>query len=261
MESIFVFHGADHKAGTSMLVRSVAEQICGAYREVRVLTAALHGAPGNDYVTGDLASVESIRSYLENRVLSKAELMKACRCTENRYFLAGVEDLLERRDYFPEMVSYLLETMAPEFQIILVDAGNEIDNGLAAGALQLGQENYLALSQQESALRQAERKLPLCRRLGLRFGQVVLNRFREEDPYSLAYVQERLGPELPGAAFCKVAEAENGARAAETEHKPLLAYKNEDYAEDVLRLANQLLRAVRLPEIQKARRGLWKSFI
>ncbi|MDO4553044.1 MAG: hypothetical protein Q4C22_05855 [Bacillota bacterium] len=258
MKRLFTFHGADHKVGTTMLAQSVAELITSSYREVRVLLVSLHGGPGSEYVDRAGESVENLRAYLENRVLSKKELLKACRRSENFYMLAGVENLLETREYFPAMVEYLLETVEEEFQIVVADSGNEIDNGLAAGALQLSRDNFLVLSQRETALSRWERLRPIYKQLGLEFSAFIMNHFQEQDPYSQDYVCRRLdiGPEQ----LIKVAAADHG-RLAEMERKSLLSYRNEKYTEGVTEVANRILAGCALPEIEKQRKGRWRNFI
>ena len=48
-------------------------------------------------------TVENIRMYLANQVLSPKELLKSCRRTDNFYFLGGPDTVFFDRRYQPEM--------------------------------------------------------------------------------------------------------------------------------------------------------------
>ena len=71
---MFVFHGADSKVGTTMISQSVAEIIAENLKDKRILFTSLNGRSNNQYVDRIGESIEGIKLYLDNKVLSKKEL-------------------------------------------------------------------------------------------------------------------------------------------------------------------------------------------
>ena len=50
MENIVAFHGADHKAGVTMVAQSVAQIIAESNPDIRVLFAALNGRKSCEFI-------------------------------------------------------------------------------------------------------------------------------------------------------------------------------------------------------------------
>lgn len=258
MNRMFVFHGVDAKVGTTMISQSVSEMIADNNREIKVMMVSLSGRSGTEYVTRVGESIEAIKIYLDNRVLSKKELLKTCKRTENLYQLGGVDSIGESRHYFPEASSYFLETMKEEFDVIIVDSGNDLDNGLAVGALELINDRFLVLTQQESMIRRYEKIVPLYSRLNISFDRKILNKYSDSDPYSVGYIAERLGFNL--REMIKVGAVSCG-RQAEMDYRTLISYNNEIYNRDITDLSNIILTECCLEPIQFRRKKKWKAFI
>ncbi len=74
--------------------------------------------------------------------------------------------------------------MREEFDLILVDGGNDIDNGLAFGALQQARSPPAGTTQQEVALKNWERIAPLYESLVFDFSALLVNQYRNDDACS-----------------------------------------------------------------------------
>lgn len=258
IHNLFSFHGVDHKAGTTMIAQSVAEIISAGQPNLKILLIAMNGRESAEYVREKPVSIDSIKFHVDNRMISGEEFLKTCTHKGNFYMMAGVANETEARYYHPDMAKYLLEEIAPEFDLILADSGNELDNGLAAGALSVSGEVFLVMVQQESALRRYEKNRRLWDDLGFGVSAFLINKYCEQDPYGLSYIADRL--EVEKEKFQKIASAEY-YRQAETDYRTLLEYKNEAYHLDIIAVANYILSKNGFPEIQKQRKSRWKSFI
>ena len=88
MKRMIAFQGADAKVGTTMVSQSVAELIASSRKDLKVFFAACNGKSGTEYFQTIGEWIENVRISLENRVVSKLELLENCRQTDNLYFLA-----------------------------------------------------------------------------------------------------------------------------------------------------------------------------
>ena len=172
--------------------------------------------------------------------------------------MAGISNELEARYYYPEMARYLLEEISPEFDLILADCGNELDNGLAIGALSAAEEIFLVATQQETGIRRFEKNKRIMENLGIAVSACIINKYYEQDPVGLSYLAGRM--EIEKERLWKLNTAEY-SRQAEMEYKTLLEYRNEAYTKDIVTVANYILRKNGFEEFAKQRKSRWKSFI
>lgn len=258
MKRMIAFQGADAKVGTTMVSQSVAELIASSRKDLKVFFAACNGKSGTEYFQTIGEWIENVRISLENRVVSKLELLENCRQTDNLYFLGGVGGILQDRRYRPEMVAYLAELLEDGVDLLIVDCGSEMDNALAAGAMEQAHDRYCILTQQESVLRRYEKLKKLYDRMNLSVSGYVLNKYLQDDPYTPSYIEKRLPLEAKPLYL-----VENIAlgRRAEAERRTFLSYGRSDYAEEIRFIVNRILEEAELPVLNKQRKGLWKSSI
>ena len=257
MNNVVVLHGIDHKVGTTMIAQSVAEIISVRKQNLKVLLLFLNGRRSTDYVREEFDSITRFRMQLENRIISGKEIVKACRCQNNLYMLAGIESPEEERYYQPDMSAYLLSTVKNEFDLVLVDSGNTLDNGLALGALTCSDLRFLILTQQETMLRRYEVLQPLYQKLKISFAGFIINKFSSQDPYDLGYLSMRMDTVK---SRIKRVEQTGSSRLAEMEYRTLLSFQDQRYTQDVLSLANLILELTEKEQIIPGRRGIkWKN--
>lgn len=258
IHNLFLFHGADHKVGTTMISQSVAESITANHPNLKILFIAMNGRESAEYVREVPAGIDGIKFHMDNKMVNGKDFLKTCTHKGSFYMMAGISNETEARYYHPDMAVYLLEEVAPEFDLIIADGGNELDNGLALGALTVAGEIFLVAAQQESALRGLEKNIRAFDELGFRISKYIVNKYCEQEAYSLSYIANRMG--IAKERLVKVGSAPYSLQA-EMDCKTLLEYKNEAYRRDIAVLANEILNKSGYDEIKRQRKSRWKSFI
>lgn len=258
IHNLFSFHGVDHKVGTTMTAQSIAEAISSNHPNLKLLLIAMNGRESTEYMKEAPTSIDSMKFHLDNKIFSGEEFLKTCTHKGNFYMMSGVTNEMEQRYYHPEMARYLLDEASPEFDLVIADTGNELDNGLAIGALSVSESVMLVISQQESSVRRYENYKCLLEELGIGVSAYVINKFSEQDPYSLAYLSSRM--DAGREKLWKISTADY-SRQAEIEYRTLLEYKSEIYYQDITAIANCILNKCGFQEIQRKRKSRWKSFI
>lgn len=241
-----------------MTAQSVAETISFYYPNLKILLTAMNGRESNEYVRELPVGIDSMKFHIDNKMIIAEDFMKTCTHRGNFYIISGISNESEARYYYPDTAGYLLEEVAPEFDLVIADTGNELDNGLAVGALALSEEIFLIVTQQESVLSRYEKNKKLMDDLGVRITAFIVNKYYAQDPYGLSYLSDRL--ETDREKVFKVDSA-GWSRQSEIDNKTLLEYKNETYTLDIITLANRILNKAGLAEIQRQRKSRWKSFI
>jgi len=258
IHNLFSFHGADHKVGTTMIAQSVAEIISANHPNLKILLIAMNGRESSEYIREAPVSIESMKFHIDNKMINGEDFLKTCTHKGNFYIMAGISNEAEERYYHPEMAKYLLEEVAPEFDMVIADCGNALDNGLAVGTISVSEEVFLVATQQESVIRRYEKNRTVLDDLGIGISVFIINKYFEQDPYGLPYIASRL--EVEKEKLLKV-ETSGYSRQAEIDCKTLLEYKNEAYRFNIIAVANDILNKNGLTEIQRQRKSRWKSFI
>ena len=258
MSHIIVFHGIDHKAGCTMVSQSVAELIAKEKKELAVLFAALNGRRSAGYVKEKTATMDDYKIQLKSGIGVDKNTLSPTRKTENLYIVAGVEREEEVRYYLPDMAQTFIESLCKKFDLLIIDAGSEIDNGLAFGALKTKSLKYLIMEQCEGSLTRHEKMKEIYERLDIGFDRYVINKHFENDPLTVKYVSSRLNVE--NALFMCVSNAEGG-RASEMEYRTLLETAEGKYRTDILKIANDIMAAANFESIKLKRKRAWNSFM
>lgn len=255
MANIHVFHGVDSKSGTTMISQSVAEFLAKNKKDHKVIFLSLHGRPGTEYVDRVGESMEGLKLHLGNEMLNVERLMERSRRRDDLYQVGGVYSLDQVRAFTPDMCVYLLESIAPVFDLVIVDSGNDLDNPLALGAFEASKNIYCVLSQQEAMLNRHELLQPYYEKLGLDFKAYILNKFITSDPRTVSYVEKRLGLEKP---LVRVDWSDYN-RLAETEQKTLLNCGDSKFSKGIHTLANLVLSNSSIAPLGERRRS-WMPF-
>ncbi len=221
-----------------MISQSVAEIISANHPNLKILLIAMNGRESTEYIREAPVGIDSMKFHIDNKMISGDDFLKTCTHKGNYYIMAGISNETEERYYHPEMANYLLEEVAPEFDLVIADCGNELDNGLAIGTISVSEEVFLIATQQESVIRRYEKNRTVLDDLGIGISVFIINKYYEQDPYGLAYIASRL--EVEKEKFLKV-ETAGYSRQAEIDYKTLLEYKNEAYRLDIIAVANDTL--------------------
>ena len=258
MSRIAVFHGTEHRAGCTMAAQSTAELIAKEKKELTVLLAALNGRASAEYVSEKTVGIDEFKIGLKSGLGVDKSSLSPSKKIDNLYFIAGVEKEEEVRHFFPEMADTLIESLSDKFDIIIIDSGSEIDNGLAFGALGMKAARYLVMEQSESSVKRFEKKRGIYQKLGIDFNKYILSKYMENDPLTVSYVSSRLG--IDKSLFMDV-RWQDGGRISEIEYKSLLETGHEKYKSDILNIANDIMQDMNLEKISLKRKRGWNSFI
>ncbi|NLY70925.1 MAG: hypothetical protein GX076_04500 [Clostridiales bacterium] len=183
--------------------------------------------------------------------------METCKQTDNLYHIAGIESIGVSRFYHPETAKYFLDTVKDCFDIIIVDSGNELDDGLAIGALENIEERFCIITQQESVLKNYEKLKPIYSKLGFCFNGMIVNKHNSGNYYDLDYISKRLS--ICSDQILKV-EMTDYYLQAEMDRCTLINYNDKNYINDIIELSNQILNKCDL-DICIKRKRKWRSFI
>lgn len=156
--SIITFFGADSKVGTTMIAQSTAE-LLAKNTGLKVGLLFLNNNPSNYYIRKkDKLGIDGIKNKLFNNILTSAELIDSCiQPIHNLFILSGVEYLLDARLYQPEYIDRLIKLATEKLSIIIIDAGSNVDSGIAIAALNATKYRYLVTTQQEIIRKNFER--------------------------------------------------------------------------------------------------------
>lgn len=258
MNKYFAFHGTDHKVGTTMIAQSVAEIIADEKKHIKVLLLTLNGRKNTDYIKENVETIDNYRNQIESKMIVAREFMSSTRTNNNLHVLAGVIKEDEERYYFPNSVEYLVESVEEEFDIIISDTGSELDNGLAYGGLTLSDNNFMVITQQESSISRFELLRERYDKAGINFNRYIVNKFDDKDPYTIQYILKRLN--ISKDTIFKVKQVDY-SRQAEMEYKTLIDFKDENYRNNIINIANYILEKIGEPQIDIGKKNKWKNFI
>ncbi|OEF99450.1 hypothetical protein BHF71_09060 [Vulcanibacillus modesticaldus] len=244
-KNIITFFGADSKVGTTMIAQSTAEMLANR-TDLKIGLLFLNGNPSTNYLmVKRKTGLDYIKIKLINNILKPEEMIESCyKSRENLYVLPGIDYLLDVRYYHPENVERLIQLANEKFNLVIIDAGSNIDSGLAIAALNATKYKYLVTTQQEITRKNFERlENQIFKRLQIESGEfmLVVNKYlKSRHIYSASQIADlykmMLATYIPHLEFL--------GWQAEYDHKTLLNYDNEDYNRQIEQLskiiANQI---------------------
>lgn len=150
-KNIFTFFGADSKVGTSITVQAIAENIA-MHTRCKILLLNLSGQPSVNYFAANEAlNLDAIKVKIMNNILQPKELEDTCWNKDNLYILPSTKSVVDMRYYHPEHIENLILLAAESFDIVLIDAGSNVNLGLCIGALNSTGNKFLITTQQDNA--------------------------------------------------------------------------------------------------------------
>lgn len=258
MDKLYAFHGADRKAGVTMVSQSVAEYIAEAAPHARILLLILNGRQNVQYLREDTMPIDAYRSRLESGIRISPEEIKTSEHFGNLFIISGVKKEEETRFYMPGAVKLLLANIGGDFDVIISDTGSELDNGLAIGGLGEAKKTYMILSQNEATVRRYENQAGLYGRIGMDFDGLIINKYTDKDPYSAGYIRERLGLADKSVYTVQLTDA---GRTAEMEYRTLKALDSGKYERDIEKIASDIMKDAGIEMRNEKRKSRWKGFI
>ncbi len=230
LSNVITFFGADSKVGTTMIAHSVAE-LLAKHTELSVGLLCLNNNPSREYLKSSInTGIDNIKIKLFNNVLSADELVQVCvKESDALYILPGVDYSPDARLFLPEHIKRLIRMAAKKFDLVLIDAGSNIDSGLAIASLKLAKIKYLIITQQEAVRKNFKRiENQVFRDLGLDIKKfmLIVNKYIGSD---FMHTSQQLS-NLYGAILATVVpHADFFGWKAEVEEQTLLHYGLRSY--------------------------------
>lgn len=237
--NVIVFSGADSKVGTTMVAQSVAERIVSK-TNLKVFLGFFDGKPGTDYIEIDeqINSLDAFKVKLANNVLRIQEFLDSCYKKENLYIIQGVTDLMERRFFQPEHIEYLIKLISKEFDVIILDAGSNIDLGYPMTIACLNSTNYkyLVTTQQDNVLRHYDRvNTQILNKLKIENNMIIVNKYVDNPALNTAY---RIA-ELYNCTLVSTIPYMNQSWQCESDRCSLMKFNDDEYIrgiDDIVKL-------------------------
>ncbi|MCG8483586.1 MAG: hypothetical protein MJA31_09785, partial [Clostridia bacterium] len=181
--NVVVFLGADSKVGTSMISQCIAEKL-SSDNDIKVLLAVLDGKPGMDYIhyNDNCVGIDTIKGKIAHQILSEEELENVCIKINRLYILQGTQTIVNRAHYHPEHIETFLELASQAFDIVIVDAGCNVELGMTIGALNSTQHRCLVSTQQSTCLKHFKLvRDQILSKLNIQDFVLIINKYMENN--------------------------------------------------------------------------------
>ncbi len=248
IENVITFFGADNKVGTTMIAHSVAEMMA-MHTDLSIGLLCLNNNPSREYLKSNInTGIDNIKIKLFNNVLNADELVQVCvKENDALYILPGVDYSPDARLFMPEHITRLINMASKKFDIVLIDAGSNIDSGLAIASLKLAKARYLIITQQEVVRKNFKRiENQVLQSLGLDIKKfmLIVNKYIGSD---FMYNSQQLSNMYGAILATVIPHADFFGWKAEIEEQTLLhyglrSYNNQiDYLCKIISLQNQIV--------------------
>jgi cellulose biosynthesis protein BcsQ len=195
---IIAFQGAEHKVGTTMIAQSFAEVLAKEETGERILLLLFSTNRGRNYIKDDLGMEylsKHIPLLIENK-FDNEDIYNGCWNEGNLFIFGGIDRRYKLHDFYPDMAQKIIDAAKDQFKHIIIDAGATLDFGLSMPAiLNITDSYYYILDQSESSINEMIDIKSYFKKYLLNPKGYIINRYDEEDIYTLKYIANRLNVE------------------------------------------------------------------
>ncbi len=228
---VFTFFGADSKVGTTMVTQSVAKHL-STFSD-SILFIPLDGGFGDDYTRFDSKfGISDLKSKLQAQIASASEMKEACVKTSDGYYLMpGLKSILARQQFHPKHITFLIDLMKERFDVVLLDAGSNIELGMSISALNATPNRFLVTTQQVLSLKRFKRvEYQVLNKLSVDKFLLVANKHVASSALSDTSLMEK---EYGFPLVSTLPYMEYGWQC-EQEQSTLYSYKDEEYTRGII---------------------------
>lgn len=259
MAKIIAFHGSDNKVGTTMIAQSAAEILAEGMKDKKILFVVFTNKENCEYTDNENYFITDFKTKMENKNLKAEHILSNSFKNENLYFIGGIADVESSRDYFPRHGEFFLEKAKEIFDVIVIDTGSEVDQGLALAGLIQADLRCLVITQQETAIKAQEKKEIFFSSTNINIKKLIINKFIEGDSFTCEYIKERLNFfENEGIETIKYLD---NYRDAERKKKTFVNLNILFYRKYIENILEKILKELDIKADLSGRKRLWKSFI
>lgn len=147
---VFLFYGADRKAGTTSVVHAVAHQL-STISTKKILVVSLTGRPNDTFFEFSKSTIDNLRNSIASRVVTFSEILKESEKIQNYQFLPGPRDVVRAQLYEFEDICYFLEVLRKQDDyLVLIDGGGDLYTMLTTAALKEVNNRFVVIKNRES---------------------------------------------------------------------------------------------------------------
>jgi len=241
MNNVVAFYGCDHKCGTTMIAQSVAEAIAAKEKNLKVLLINTSKDASDMFCPNVCESLESIRPYLMERLVDMEDLIEKSKYKDNLYVIGGTKTPGIEHNFHPDMGEYLLTAASNKFDLVICDAGAEIDHSMSIGSLFACDDMYVIVTQSEACIRQYECFMGLNKNLNLPIRKLIVNKYSKNAINNKAVICTRLKTDADDVIT--ISESYYGDKA-EIEQKTLYQLRDIKFRKEIDVLAKDVLKRV-----------------
>ncbi|RJX40935.1 hypothetical protein D3P09_02650 [Paenibacillus pinisoli] len=155
---VITFIGALSQVGLTATVLSLAETLAQNTSEVKVGVLGFNCAnPGDGFLSYKGSYLNQL--HAQSEVLSAEELVSNMHRHDSGFcYLAGNTDLTKKYRYPSESAQHIIQAAKEAFDLVLIDAGEAVDNNLCLQALMHADMRVLVTTTQPTAIMQWRRQ-------------------------------------------------------------------------------------------------------
>ncbi|MEB2301631.1 hypothetical protein LAV72_18670 [Lysinibacillus xylanilyticus] len=148
---LFVFAGADRKAGTSTVVHAVAHAL-KSYSTRKTLVVSLTSHPNDTLVHLSQSSIDQLHTRIATKVITFSEVLQIAETLEGGYqFIAGSRNILQSKSYGLNELAHFINVLREQDEYnVLIDIDCDVYNPMTLAALQQVHTKFLVLRPLES---------------------------------------------------------------------------------------------------------------
>ncbi len=249
MTRVIGIFGSAGQVGATMVSRSMAEALSFAGYETLHISGS--GKLGNDF-TGAMdhvRSIDDLKADIINGSLEEEELKSVIVRRGCLSYLGSVRNPLAVRSFPPDSFERIISAAGEKYDYVIIDAGDNMNSGLAVSALNVCHRRIFVLTQQPKTIQRfINIDTNVVKALGLE-AELIINRFvRNPGLYRQRDIEGMTGRSVLG----KIWESEWGL-FAETEEKTLMDVKS--YRKEIGRILNAIGEEKRQPRLGRILSG------
>lgn len=192
MNNVFAFLGSDHKVGTTQISQCCAEALAKALPNKTILLIQCDGGRGSEYCLKVRESVDRIRPFLAQSIVNVEEIKEKSLYKDNLYIIGGQIQPGMNEYLTPDMSEILINAVRDSFDLVILDSGCHIEDGLSLGATLAADRVFMILNQKESSIGRYEWCSFLYERIDLFFDKFIINKYNRNSAYEISYIADRL---------------------------------------------------------------------
>lgn len=258
---VCTFFSSTGNIGTTNTVYSVAMSLA-KQTNARIGVLALNGwDDSSDFLVDPPAYLDSLKSRIAGKMFADdSELLE--RFSEilpnSLYVLAGNKNRRLERAFTVEDIQYLIERSQDIFDVVLIDAGSNLDNAMSAQSIYESGHLYAVISQQPKVLKRfRQMHEDILNPLSIYKENIhfLINKYQEK---SYLLTDKKIAKELDINDLNVIPFTEDGI-ISEYENKFLYSYTNQKYQSSIDQIAKgvALDMALAIKELAPVKKGFF----